>query len=81
MAAQADISAAKLRRRIGRRMTVLVDEISDEGIIARSRSDAPEIDGVVVIKSADKAKAGELIEVEITDADEHDLYARFVHSH
>ena len=80
MAVQAGISAAKLQRRIGQRMTVLVDEVSDEGIIARSRSDAPEIDGVVMIKYADQAKAGEFIEVEIAGADEHDLYARFVRS-
>jgi ribosomal protein S12 methylthiotransferase len=78
MTAQAAISEAKLRKRIGHRMTVLVDEDSDEGIIARSRADAPEIDGVVMIKNAEEVKPGEFIEVEITDADEHDLYARTV---
>jgi ribosomal protein S12 methylthiotransferase len=78
MTAQAAISGAKLRKRIGRRMTVLVDEDSDEGIIARSRADAPEIDGVVMIKNAEEVKPGKFIEVEITDADEHDLYARTV---
>jgi ribosomal protein S12 methylthiotransferase len=80
MAAQAAISAAKLRQRIGRRMTVLVDEITDEGVIARSYADAPEIDGVVLIKEAGRVKAGDFMEVEITAADEHDLYARPAHS-
>jgi ribosomal protein S12 methylthiotransferase len=76
MTAQAAISTAKLRQRIGQRMTVLVDEIIDEGVIARSYADAPEIDGVVLIKDAEKARAGDFLEVEITAADEHDLYAR-----
>ena len=76
MTAQAAISAAKLRQRIGQRMTVLVDEITDEGHIARSYADAPEIDGVVLVKEAVGVKAGEFMEVEITAADAHDLYAR-----
>jgi ribosomal protein S12 methylthiotransferase len=76
MAAQAAISAAKLQQRIGARMTVLVDEVSDEGIVARSYADAPEIDGVVLIKDAGKVKAGDFVDVEITATDEHDLYAR-----
>jgi ribosomal protein S12 methylthiotransferase len=80
MNTQAAISAAKLQQRIGRRMTVLVDEIVDEGVIARSYADAPEIDGVVLIKDAERLKAGDFLEVEITAADEHDLYARPVHS-
>jgi len=78
MTAQAAISTAKLRQRIGQRMTVLVDEIIDEGVIARSYADAPEIDGVVLIKDAEKTKAGDFLEVAITAADEHDLYARAV---
>ena len=76
MTAQAAISAAKLRKRVGQRMRVLVDEINDEGVVARSCCDAPEIDGVVMIKTADAVKSGEFIEVEITAADQHDLYAR-----
>jgi ribosomal protein S12 methylthiotransferase len=76
MTAQAAISTAKLQQRIGQRMTVLVDEIIDEGVIARSYADAPEIDGVVLIKDAEKTRAGDFLEVEISAADEHDLYAR-----
>jgi ribosomal protein S12 methylthiotransferase len=78
MTAQSAISAAKLQRRIGQRMTVLVDEITDEGIVARSAGDAPEIDGAVLIKTSDKLAPGGFIEVEITGADEHDLYARLI---
>jgi ribosomal protein S12 methylthiotransferase len=76
MAAQAAISAARLRQRIGERLRVLVDEITDEGVIARSYADAPEIDGVVLIKDAAGVRAGDFIEVEIVAADEHDLYAK-----
>ncbi len=75
---QARISAAKLQQRIGHTLSVLVDEISDEGIIARSAADAPEIDGIVLVKNVAHAKPGDFIKVEITGADEHDLYARAV---
>lgn len=78
MATQAAISAAKLQERIGKRMTVLVDEITDEGVVARSYADAPDIDGVVLIKESGRAKAGEFMEVEIISADEHDLYAKSI---
>ena len=80
MAAQAAISAAKLRKRIGQRITVLVDEINDEGAVARSRGDAPEIDGVVMIKNTERLKPGEFIEVEVLDTNQHDLYARLAPS-
>lgn len=78
MAVQEKISAARLTRKIGKRMTVLVDEIQKNKAIARSGADAPEIDGVVYVKNTKNAKPGEFIEVEITDSDAHDLQARTV---
>ena len=75
MQIQAGISAAKLQKRIGQRLRVLVDEVDAEGVVARSSADAPEIDGVVLLKEAAGARPGEFLEVVITDADEHDLYA------
>jgi ribosomal protein S12 methylthiotransferase len=76
MAVQAEISAAKLRRRIGTAQTVLVDAIAGDGsLVARSRADAPEIDGVVYVEGA-RAAPGDFLEVEILDAAEHDLFAR-----
>ena len=82
MAVQAGISAEKLQRRIGTRITVLVDAIEDEAIIARSAADAPDIDGQVIIAITDgdnspaqEIEPGRFIDVEIIDADEHDLYA------
>jgi ribosomal protein S12 methylthiotransferase len=75
MAVQADISAAKLKRKIGRTIKVLVDEATAEGAVARSSADAPEIDGVVRIANGQKLKPGQFVEVVVESADEHDLHA------
>ena len=80
MELQADISADKLHANIGREMQVLIDEVLDDHIIARSYADAPEIDGVVVINrrpgdSDRPLMAGDLIQVKIINSDAHDLYA------
>ncbi|SCY03659.1 30S ribosomal protein S12 methylthiotransferase RimO [Nitrosospira sp. Nsp13] len=76
MAVQEEISATLLTRKIGKHMTVLVDEIQKNKAIARSSADAPEIDGVVYIGNAKTMKPGEFIEVEITSSDAHDLWAK-----
>ena len=82
MEVQQAISAAKLQSRIGQTMTVLVDDLEDEFpvAVARSYADAPEIDGNVFVEDIDKSliKSGDLLEVEITDADEYDLYAKLI---
>jgi ribosomal protein S12 methylthiotransferase len=75
MLKQQVISAQKLHRRIGQRMTVLVESTSNQGFEARSYADAPEIDGLVHIDTAESLSLGEFCEVEITGADEYDLYA------
>jgi ribosomal protein S12 methylthiotransferase len=75
MEKQAEISSSRLDRKIGREMTVLVDEIDEEGdAIARSPADAPEIDGVVFIPGAEKLAPGDFVKVRITDASDHDLW-------
>ncbi len=76
MEVQAGISAARLARRIGTRQRVLVDEVDEHGAIARSKADAPEIDGIVRIDDAQGLKSGDFADVEIIHADEHDLVAR-----
>jgi len=78
MALQAEISAEKLAERVGRIETVLVDEVTDEGAIARSYGDAPEIDGVVVIEGGRDLRPGRFVKVEITGSGDHDLWARLV---
>jgi len=72
---QEDISTQRLERKIGRRIQVLVDDIDEEGAIARSEGDAPEIDGLVVITDGHDLEVGEFAEVTVTDCDVHDLYA------
>jgi ribosomal protein S12 methylthiotransferase len=71
-----EISAAKLAAKVGRRMRVLVDMVGEDGAIARSTADAPEIDGTVKIFRPGKLKAGDWADVEITGADAYDLTAR-----
>lgn len=75
---QEDISTQRLETKIGRRLTVLVDDIDDEGAIARSEGDAPDIDGLVYISDGHDLEIGEFAEVTITDCDVHDLYAELV---
>ena len=75
MAVQEKISAAKLKKKVGQIITVLVDEVGSDGAIARSTGDAPEIDGSVFIRQATKLKVGEFAKVKITRADAHDLWA------
>jgi ribosomal protein S12 methylthiotransferase len=76
----ASISAEKLAAKVGRRMPVLVDHIDpQQGAIARSAADAPEIDGVVRIARPGKTvQVGEWANVEITGADAYDLSAKVV---
>jgi ribosomal protein S12 methylthiotransferase len=76
MAVQAEISSQKLQARVGRELTVLVDEIDGEGFaVARSSADAPEIDGVVYVEGGAGLVIGDFARVRVFDADEHDLYA------
>ena len=72
------ISATRLEARVGREETVLVDGIEDGTAIARSRGDAPEIDGVVRVKKGAKLAVGEFARVKITGADAYDLTATVV---
>jgi ribosomal protein S12 methylthiotransferase len=75
MAVQAEISANKLQKKVGQRLEVLIDEITEDGAIGRTKYDAPEIDGLVHIKTDEQLEKGDLVEVTIQSADEHDLYA------
>ncbi|MBD7976404.1 30S ribosomal protein S12 methylthiotransferase RimO [Serpens gallinarum] len=77
MAHQQAISAARLQRKIGTVIEVLVDEVDHEGAVARSAADAPEIDGSVFIGDP-SLQAGEKVRVRVIDADEYDLWAERV---
>jgi ribosomal protein S12 methylthiotransferase len=75
MAHQEDISTRRLEARIGRRITVLVDDVDDEGALARSTADAPEIDGLVYVTDGHELEIGQFATVTVTDCDVHDLFA------
>ena len=75
METQEKISAARLKAKIGRTLTVLVDEVGSDGAVARSAADAPEIDGLVHINQGKGLKLGEFAQVRVTRANSHDLWA------
>lgn len=76
MRLQQVISANRLKQKIGKTLDVLVDEIDEEGIIGRSKADAPEVDGLVYVDnlSGINVKVGDVIKVTITNSDEYDLW-------
>ncbi len=73
---QGTISEQKLVQKRGLDMEVLVDEVTANGAIARSRGDSPEVDGVVHISDSKGLVPGSRTWVHITDSDTHDLYAK-----
>lgn len=77
MEKQADISAERIRRNVGKELIVLIDEISDSGAVARSMADAPDIDGIVYITDAADydCQPGDFVRVQIENTDEHDMWA------
>jgi ribosomal protein S12 methylthiotransferase len=78
MQVQEQISRNKLQQRIGQQLTVLVDDVNDHEILARSQYDAPEVDGLVIIEDDISVKPGDWLRVKVIDSDEHDLYAEAV---
>ncbi len=74
---QQQISERRLAAKVGRTVQVLIDEINADGAVGRAPGDAPEIDGRVYVDHAD-CRAGDLIDVTVTRADTHDLYATAV---
>jgi ribosomal protein S12 methylthiotransferase len=73
MQTQADISRARLRRKIGTVQAVLVDKVEAGTAIGRSMADAPEIDGIVTVRGAPALSPGDLVDVRIESADDYDL--------
>jgi ribosomal protein S12 methylthiotransferase len=79
MELQEGISRKRLQQRVGTTIRVLLDEVGPNGGVGRSTADAPEIDGVVYVKPPyephRKLKVGEFVDVRVTGADAHDLWA------
>ena len=75
MALQQDISTQRLQAKVGKTAEILIDSVDDQGAIGRSSADAPEIDGKVYLDGITDLSPGDLVEAEITGADEYDLWA------
>ncbi len=71
------VSAAQLAKKVGRTIDVLVDDVQPENdrAIARSKGDAPDIDGQVIIEGAAGISPGDIVSVVVTASDEYDLFA------
>ena len=78
METQAAISMQRLKRKIGTEQQVLVDAVSESGVIARSTADAPDIDGLVYIEEHVECQPGEFLKVHIDDTDEHDMWGHII---
>ncbi len=76
MEVQQGISTARLKRKIGQTLEVLVDRVEGTHALARSAADAPDIDGLVYIRNAAKLLPGTRQRVLIEDSDEYDLHGR-----
>ncbi len=77
MQKQAEISYRLQKKKVGKVYEVMIDSVDDARMIARTKGDAPEVDGVVEIDSViEGVSPGDRIEVRITGCDTHDLFAQ-----
>tara|TARA_B100002049_G_C15986132_1_gene335224 strand:- start:212 stop:820 length:609 start_codon:yes stop_codon:yes gene_type:complete len=75
MAVQGEISAARLKQRIGQEYQVVIDSVDAEGAVGRCYADAPEVDGVVHLNGVYDVKPGQHVWAEVIHTDEHDMWA------
>jgi ribosomal protein S12 methylthiotransferase len=78
MQAQQKISTRRLKRKVGTRQQVIIDEVGSTVAKGRSMADAPEIDGAVYVASRRPLRVGEIATVKIERADEYDLHGTAV---
>ena len=75
MALQQEISSAKLQDKIGKTVEILIDTVDEQGAVGRSSADAPEIDGQIFLDNQTQLQPGDILNVEVEDSDEYDLWA------
>ncbi|MBR9794349.1 MAG: 30S ribosomal protein S12 methylthiotransferase RimO [Gammaproteobacteria bacterium] len=75
MAVQGEISAERLKQRIGQEYQVVIDSVDAEGAVGRCYADAPEVDGVVHLNGVYDVKPGQHVWAEVIHTDEHDMWA------
>ncbi len=76
MELQKEISYAKNKNMIGKKIKIIIDDIEGEYFVGRTERDAPEVDGEVLIKSEKMLKLGEFYFIEIIDCNEYDIYGK-----
>ena len=79
MLKQQEISTQRLANKVGSVQTVLIDEVDEDGAIARSMADAPDIDGLVYVDYTEQPlQVGQFVDVKIHSSDEYDLWGSIV---
>ena len=78
MQRQQAVSARRLKRKVGTRQKVIIDQVGPTVAKGRSQGDAPEIDGAVYVASRRPLRVGEIATVRIESADEYDLHGTAV---
>jgi len=74
MTAQQKISASRLAAKIGSTMDVIVDQIEGNVAVARTKGDAPEVDGIVEINDFNQSlSVGDIVKVVVKDSSDYDL--------
>ncbi len=76
METQQAISAEKMQAKVGKTLDVIIDEVDEDGAIGRTKGDAPEIDGVVLVSDGQTLRPGDIVPIEIEAADAYDLWGR-----
>jgi ribosomal protein S12 methylthiotransferase len=75
MSVQQEVSRELNAARVGQEIDVIVDDVDEEGAIARSKWDAPEIDGSVFLNSAKDLAQGDIVRARIVASDAYDVWA------
>jgi ribosomal protein S12 methylthiotransferase len=74
-----NISKAKLEKKIGKKLDVIVDSIEPDGATCRTMADAPEIDGNLFIdENFQNLSTGDIVQVVIDEASEYDLWGKLI---
>jgi ribosomal protein S12 methylthiotransferase len=76
MQTQAKISKNKLQAKVDLELDVIIDHVDNDEMVGRSKGDAPEIDGNVIMPPMQECKIGDIVNVQIERSDEYDLWGK-----
>ena len=79
---QQGISAELSAEKIGKQMKIIIDRLEGDYYIGRTEFDSPEVDPEVLVKRSERElKIGQFYQVEVTNADDFDLYAKIINDY